>query len=223
MRDLDIVNRSMLWDTPESDERLKEFTRPEVYAGLFKHLGWDFSLAEDEDDAIPYVPLILIGHISAPDVGKVAVYCTSITSNPGLSHDQLEELAIQAMMMLRLNLKTPVLMMSRFPLVRSFNHPDTGAEQQVSVFGKIFFDRGVTWLTLPSKPVCFTDLFVDLVAEYTGNTSVVLDADFETALRFEHMRRRKNPRVVETDAVQPVINWSGTGWDQISFEPLAEA
>ncbi|WGK63538.1 hypothetical protein QAO71_17365 (plasmid) [Halopseudomonas sp. SMJS2] len=220
---LDKLNRSMLWDTRECSDRLQEFTRPEVYAALFHHLGWQFTPTDMADPVIAeVVPVNLIGHLADPEVGKVAVFCAPFSSNPNLRHDELDEIATRAMMMRQEALGTKVLLMHSKPLVRALNHHDTGEEVTVSIFGKIFFDDSHTWLALPSTPISFADLFVDLVAAHSSGSADVLDHDFETALRFEHVRGRSNPLVPEANGRQPAVEWSGTGWDSISFEPLEQ-
>lgn len=224
MATLDKLNRSRLWDTRECGDRLKEFTRPEVYAALFNHLGWHFTPTDMADPVIAEaVPVNLIGHLNDPEIGKVAVFCAPFSSNPNLRHDELDEIATLTMMMRQEALGTKVLLLYSHPLVRALNHHSTGEEREVSIFGKVFFDDSHTWLALPSEPISFADLFVDLVAAHSSGCAEVPDHDFETALRFEHVRARSNPLVCEPHTRQPVIEWSGTGWDSISFEPLEPA
>lgn len=223
MAALDALNRSMLWDTRECGARLKEFTRPEVYAALFNHLGWQFSPSDAADPTIAeVVPVNLIGSLTDPDVGRVAVFCAPFSSNPNLRHDELDEIATLAMMMRQQALGTTVLLMFSHPLVRAVNHPETGDETAVSIFGKVFFDDSHTWLAMPSKPTPFADLFVDLVAAHNSGSTDVMDHQYETALRFEHVRARSDLSVPERHPRQPVIDWSGTGWDSISFEKVEQ-
>ena len=220
MATLDRLNRSRLWDTQECGARLKEFTRPEVYAGLFNHLGWQFSPSDMADPAIAeVVPVNLIGNLTDPEVGQVPVFCAPFCSNPNLRHDELDEIATLATMMRQQALQKVVLLMYSHPLVRAVNHPESGEEIVVSIFGKVFFDDSHTWLAMPSTPISFADLFVDLVAAHSSGNIDVQDHNYETALRFEHVRARSNVLEPEHHKRQAVINWSGTGWDSILFEP----
>ncbi len=220
-RELDSLNRSMLLDTGECGDRLQEFTRPELYAALFKHLGWTFTPSDLADESIhEAMPVNMIGHLSDAEIGEVRVYCASFSSNPNLKHDEPENLALLTLYKRQQDLGSKVLMMYSHPLVRTCNHPITGEEIEFSSFGQIFLEGMTTWLLLPSKPITFADLFVELVSTHKSGMPAVYDAGHETALRFEHMRRRKDPLIVETKAVQPVVSWSATGWDSISFEPI---